>query len=153
MAIYQKNGWENRYVEDRWELIAIFVILSHCGFYDTVGILLPEKGEPLYFHFSLTAFLQGEQRLTNQKFAQAKTPGTDIKRKSCFISKPIHITVVVLPKPQFKWNRTKSLEVSAGSHWICCISQRTLSGPFCCGFLQRTKQDSLPQPEPINCSC
>lgn len=44
IEIYGKNGWENRYSEDRWELADLFCYTISLWFFDTVGILLPGSG-------------------------------------------------------------------------------------------------------------
>lgn len=84
-----------------WELAATvyYCYLSHCGFH-TVGIQLPELGEPLRFHWSLTTFLQGKQKLTNQKFAHVKPQENILKGQSHCMSMLIHITIAALQKPK-----------------------------------------------------
>lgn len=77
-AVYIHNWFTRRIGEKAallktdWELTAIFYYHYLIVVFHTVGILLPELGEPLYFHFSLTTFLQGKQKLTNQKFAHVE---------------------------------------------------------------------------------
>lgn len=56
-------------------LLHYLIVVFH-----TVGIWLPEWGETLHFHFSLTTFLQGKQKLTNQKFAHVN-PRKRVKKK------------------------------------------------------------------------
>lgn len=62
------------------EFTAIFYYHYLIVVFPTVGIRLPELGEPLFFHCSMTTFLQGKQKLTNQKFAHVN-PRKILKRK------------------------------------------------------------------------
>lgn len=84
-----------------------FVTLSHCGFFDTVGIPLPEWGGwggPLSFHFSLTTFLQGKQRLTNQSLLMLN-PRNRHKKK------------ILLHKHAYPYNNSCSLETPIQMKW------------------------------------
>lgn len=76
-----------------------FITTISLWFFPTVGIRLPELGEPLFFHCSMTTFLQGKQN-SQIKSLLILNPRKNFKGKSCSISTSIWITIVALSKPK-----------------------------------------------------
>lgn len=76
IEICRKNGGENRYSEDRWELTDIFCytislwFFWHCG--NSSSRIGMERVSSFTSVWTLFFFFEGKQRLTNQTFAHVK---------------------------------------------------------------------------------
>lgn len=129
-------------------ITAIYLIVA----FHTVGIQLPELGEPLHFHWSLTTFLQGKQKPTNQKIAHVKPQENILKGQSHCISMLIHITIAALQKPKPIQINLNKISLSIHLH-VQCLAEEMV--PLIIMLWCPTERDarSLLQPKIINLVC
>lgn len=129
-------------------ITAIYLIVV----FQTVGIQLPELGEPLHFHWSLTTFLQGKQKLTNQKFAHVKPQDNILKGQSYCISMLIHITIAALQKPKPIQINLNKISLRIHLH-VQCLGEKMVPWIILLGCPAEKEARSLPQPKIINLAC